>query len=69
MAEQEVRIQPPQAFAVQFLLILGQWALGAWLLPVWRTPPSATPLGWALFVPCVVAFVGGKMWMVRWGVF
>ena len=65
MAEREVRIQPPQMFLIQLLVILAQWAFGVWLLPVLRTPPSATPLGWALFLPCVVAFLAGKMWMFK----
>ena len=65
MAEREVRIQPPQMFLIQLLVILAQWAFGVWLLPVLRTPPSATPLGWALFLPCVVAFLAGKLWMSR----
>ena len=65
MAEREVRIQPPQMFLIQLLVILAQWAFGAWLLPVLRTPPSATPLGWALLLPCVVAFLVGKMWMFK----
>lgn len=65
MAEKEVGIQPPQMFLVQLLVILGQWVSGVWLLPVLRTPPSVTPLGWALFVPCVMAFVAGKMWMFK----
>ena len=65
MAKGEVRIQPPQMFLIQFLLIVAQWASGVWLLPVVRTPPSATPLGWALFLPCVVAFFAGKVWMFK----
>ena len=65
MAESEVRIQPPQMFVIQLLVMLAQWAFGVWLLPVVRTPPSATPLGWALFTACVAAFVVGKMWMFR----
>lgn len=47
MAERAVRIQPPQIFLIQPLVILAQWAFGVWLLPVLRIPPSATPLGWA----------------------
>lgn len=65
MAAREVRMQPPQVFLIQLLVILAQWAFGIWLLPVLRTPPSATPLGWALFLPCVVAFLVGKMWMFK----
>lgn len=65
MAEREVRIQPPQMFLIHLLVVLAQWALGIWFLPVFRTPPSATPLGWALFVPCVALFVVSKMWMVK----
>ena len=65
MVEREVRIQPPQMFIIQLLVILAQWAYGVWLLPALRTPASATPLGWALFFLCAVAFVGGKMWMVK----
>ena len=65
VSEREVRIQPPQVFFIQLLVILAQWAFGVWLLPVLRTPPSATPLGWALFVPCVVVFLAGKMWMFK----
>ena len=65
MAEREVGIQPPQMFLIQLLVILAQWASGIWLLPVLRTPPSATPLGWALFLPCVVAFLAGKVWMFK----
>lgn len=65
MAETEVRIQPPQVFFSQLLVILAQWAFGVWLLPVLRTPTSATPLGWALFVPCLFAFIVSKMWMVK----
>jgi hypothetical protein len=38
MAEREVRIQPPQMFLIQLLVILAQWAFGAWLLPVLRHP-------------------------------
>ena len=65
MAEREVRIQPPQVFFLQLLAILAQWAFGVWLLPVLRTPTSATPLGWALFVPCLLAFIVSKMWMFK----
>lgn len=65
MAEREVRIQPPQMFLIQLVVILAQWAFGIWLLPVVRNPPSATPLGWALFLPCAVAFIVGKIWMFR----
>jgi len=65
MAEGEVRIEPPQMFLIQLLVIVAQWAFGVWLLPVLRTPPSATPVGWALFLPCVAAFLIGKMWMLR----
>lgn len=65
MAAREVRIQPPQMFLIHLLVILIQWAFGVWLLPVLRTPPSATPLGWVLFLPCVMAFVLGKMWMFK----
>jgi protein-S-isoprenylcysteine O-methyltransferase Ste14 len=52
-------------FFIQLPVILAQWAFGVWLLPVLRNPPSATPLGWALFGLCIVAFVGGKMWMFK----
>ncbi len=65
MAEREVRIQPPQVFLIQLLVIFAQWKFGVWLLPVLRTPPSATPLGWALFLLCVVAFFVGKVWMFK----
>ena len=65
MAEREVGIQPPQMFLIQLVVILAQWAFGVWLLPVLRTPPLVTYLGWALFVPCVVAFLVGKMWMFK----
>ena len=65
MAEREVRIQPPQMFFIQLLVIIAQWTYGVWLLPVLRTPPSASPLGWALFLPCIVAFLVGKTWMFR----
>ncbi len=65
MAEKEVKIQPPQLFVIHLLVILAQWAFGVWLLPVLRTPPTATPLGWALFVPCVAAFLVGKRWMFK----
>jgi protein-S-isoprenylcysteine O-methyltransferase Ste14 len=65
VAKYEVRIQPPQMFLIQVVVILAQWAFGVWLLPELRTPPSATPLGWALFLPCVVAFLVGKMWMFK----
>jgi protein-S-isoprenylcysteine O-methyltransferase Ste14 len=65
MAEREVTIQPPQVFFFQLLVILTQWAFGVWLLPVLRTPTSATPLGWTLFVPCVLAFIASKVWMFR----
>ena len=65
MAEREVRIQPPQIFFIQLAVILAQWAFGVWLLPVLRTPPSATRLGWALFLPCAVIFVAGKVWMFK----
>jgi protein-S-isoprenylcysteine O-methyltransferase Ste14 len=52
-------------FLIQLLVILAQWAFGAWLLPVLRIPPSATPLGWALFLPCVVVFLASKVWMFK----
>jgi protein-S-isoprenylcysteine O-methyltransferase Ste14 len=65
MAEREVGLQPPQMFLVQLLVILAQWAFGVWLLPVLRTPPSVTPVSLALFLPCVVAFLMGKMWMFK----
>jgi protein-S-isoprenylcysteine O-methyltransferase Ste14 len=52
-------------FLLQLLVILAQWAFGWWLLPVLRTPASPTPLGWALFLPCVVAFVASKVWMFK----
>jgi len=65
MAEREVKIKPPQFFFIQLLVILAQWAFGVWLLPSLRTPPSATPLGWALLLACVAAFVAGKVWMVK----
>lgn len=65
MADREVRIQPPQVFLGQLLVILAQWAFGVWLLPVLRTPPSATPLGWALLLLCVVPFAVGKIWMYK----
>lgn len=65
MAEREVRIQPPQVFFLQLLVILAQWVFGVWLLPVLRTPTSAKPLGWAFFVPCVLAFILSKMWMFK----
>ncbi len=65
MPEEEVRIQPPQMFLVQLLLILAQWAFGVWLLPVLRTPPSATPLGWTLLLLCIMPFAAGKVWMFR----
>lgn len=51
--------------AFLLLVILSQWAPGAWLLPVLRRPTSATPLGWALFAPCVFAFIVSKVWMFR----
>lgn len=65
MTPREVRIQPPQMFFIQLLVMLAQWASGAWLLPVLRNPPSATPLGWALFAACLVAFVISKIWMFK----
>jgi protein-S-isoprenylcysteine O-methyltransferase Ste14 len=65
MAEREVRIHPPQVFLIQLAVILAQWAFGFWLLPVLRNPPSANPLGWALFLPCVLAFLGSKVWMFK----
>lgn len=65
MTEREVRIQPPQVFFLQLGIILAQWVFGVWLLPGLRTPTTATPLGWALFVPCVIAFIASKMWMFR----
>jgi protein-S-isoprenylcysteine O-methyltransferase Ste14 len=65
MVEREVGIQPPQVFFLQLLVILAQWAFGAWLLPVLRTPTSPTPLGWALFAPCVLVFIVSKMWMFK----
>jgi protein-S-isoprenylcysteine O-methyltransferase Ste14 len=65
VAKGEVRIQPPRMFLIQLLVILAQWAFGIWLLPTLRTPPSITPLGWALFLPCVVVFVLGKVWMFK----
>lgn len=65
MADREVRIQPPQIFLIQLLVILVQWACGAWILPVLRDPPSPTPLGWTLFLSCIVAFVIGKRWMFK----
>ncbi len=52
-------------FLIQLLVILAQWVFGVCCLPVLRTPPSATPVGWALFVPCIVAFLAGKIWMFR----
>ena len=63
MAEREVRIQPPQIFLFQLLVILTQWASGVWFFPVLRNPPSVTRLGLALFLPCVVLFLIGKIWM------
>ena len=39
----------------------GPVAGGVWLLPVLRTPPAATPLGWALFLACVVPFRASPM--------
>lgn len=65
MADVEVRIQPPQVFFFQLLVILAQWEFGMWLLPVFRTPASTTPLGWALFVPCLLVFIVSKVWMFR----
>lgn len=65
MPEREVRIQPPQMFLIQLVVILAQWATGLWLLPILRTPASATPRGWALLLPCVVAFLVGKFWMFK----
>ncbi|MBI4892699.1 MAG: hypothetical protein HY821_18890 [Acidobacteria bacterium] len=65
MAEREVRIPPPGMFLIQVLVILAQWRFGTWLLPVLRDPPSATSRGWALFLPCVVAFLLSKLWMFR----
>lgn len=65
MSDKEVKIQPPQAFFVQLLIILMQWKSGAWLLPVLRDPPAATPLSWVLFLACVLPFVASKIWMVR----
>ena len=65
VAEREVGIQPPHMFLNQLLVILAQWASGIWVLPVLRNPPSATPLGWALFLPCAAAFLVGKMWMFK----
>ena len=65
MGKREVRIQPPQAFLIQLLVMLAQWAFGLWLFPVWRANPSATPLGWALLLVCVVPFLVSKLWMVR----
>jgi protein-S-isoprenylcysteine O-methyltransferase Ste14 len=65
MAEREVGLQPPQMFFIQLLVILAQWAFGVRLLPVLRTPPSVTPVSVALFLPCVVAFLIGKMWMFK----
>lgn len=52
-------------FLVQLLVILAQWAFGVWFLPVLRTPPSATPLGWALLLLCVIPFAVGKIWMFK----
>ena len=52
-------------FLIQLLVIVAQWWFGVWVLPVLRTPPSPTPLGWALFLLCVAAFLDGKMWMFR----
>ncbi len=65
MTVSEVRIQPPQAFLIQLLVMLTQWTSGVWLLPVRHASPSATPLGWALFSLCVVAFLVSKVWMVK----
>jgi len=63
MAEKEVKIQPPQFALIQVLVILAQWFFGVWLLPTLRTPPSATPIGWALFLPCIAIFIASKIWM------
>jgi protein-S-isoprenylcysteine O-methyltransferase Ste14 len=65
MGDKEVRIQPPQAFLIQLLVILAQWGSGTWLLPVLRATPSTTPLGWALCILCIVVFLASKMWMVK----
>lgn len=65
MPDKEVALQPPQAFLIQLLVILAQWASGVWLLPTLRTPPGPTMAGWAMFVPCALAFILGKRWMFR----
>ncbi len=65
MGEGEVKIQPPQVGLILVLVILAQWFFGVWLLPTLRTPPAATPIGWALFFPCIAAFIASKIWMRR----
>jgi protein-S-isoprenylcysteine O-methyltransferase Ste14 len=65
MAEKEVKIQPPQVALIQGLVILAQWFFGIWILPALRTRPAATPIGWAMFLPCIAAFVAGKIWMAK----
>jgi protein-S-isoprenylcysteine O-methyltransferase Ste14 len=65
MGGREVKVQPPQAFLALMVVVLVQWAWGVWLLPSLGANPSTTPLGWAMFFSCVVAFVASKLWMVK----
>ena len=65
MGTKEVRVQPPQAFLIQLLVILAQWAFGAWLLPALPKAPSTVPLRWAVFILCVAVFLLSKIWMVK----
>lgn len=65
MGAKEVRIQPPQAFFIQLLILLAQWVSGAWLWPVLRKGPYIGPLRWTLFVLCIAVFLLSKIWMVR----
>ena len=65
MGTKEVRVQPPQAFLIQLLVILAQWSFGAWLLPILIKAPSTLPLRWAGFILCVAVFLLSKIWMVK----
>ena len=65
MGTKEVRIQPPQAFLIQLVIIFTQWAFGAWLLPVLHMAPATVPLRWAVFLVCIALFLLSKKWMVK----
>lgn len=65
MDTQEVKIQPPQVFLIQLIIILAQWELRAWALPLLPYTNSTAPLRWALFIACVAPFLLSKIWMVK----